>query len=160
MTKLGPVSLRRAERFGIPVDSFNPAIYYIVNMDYESRPPSVDELALLRAYRDYIIGRFYGTTAGRALRTMTAPAIGGHNTTIFKKVGRDSWVYRKLTWDRGPMYVPADENYLPAGIPLPALLDRIESIGRSKDAASFPQTYIAWRSLHPRFFPVLAHPAI
>ena len=143
MKKLGPVSRNRAERFGIPVDSFSPAKYYIVSLDYDSRPPSVDELLLLRAYRDYIIGQIYNKTYARALLAMSAPAIGGHNTTTFKKTGRDAWVYRKLTWDRGPMFVPADENYWPAGIPLPALLDRIELIG-----ACFSQTYIAWRSLH------------
>lgn len=160
MTTLGPVSRNRASRFGVPVDSFNPAKYYIISLDYESRPPSIDELILLRAYRDYIIGRVYNETYARALLTMPAPAIGGHNTTTFKKIGRDAWVYRKLTWTEGPLYVPVDDDYRLAGIPLPALLDHIESVGRSKGIRSFSQAYLAWRSLRPRVFPALVSPAV
>jgi hypothetical protein len=149
----------RVERFGIPVDSHNPRCYYIVCLSDESRGPTVDELVLIRLYRDYIIHRFYNEQYVRTLVAQKFPAVGGHNTTIFKKNGPRSWVYRKLTWNQGPLYVPVDKDYRQVGIPLPALLDRSEAMGTDVTDENLTDAYHEFRSSHPKYFaPLVAAP--
>jgi hypothetical protein len=144
---LGWKSKAQAVRFGIPVDSFNPAKYWIASLDYESARPTVDELVLIRSYQQYIIGVVYNETYARKLRAMALPADGGHNTTILRKLGPGEWQYRKMSWRDGPLFVPSpmEEGYEKMG--LKEVLDRERRIG---DHMS--ESWTKWKRANPELF--------
>ncbi len=140
---LGHVACGRAARFRIPVDSFNPGTFWIVSLNRESRSPTVRELQLIASYCEYLVRRVYNETYVQRILAKPFPAMGGHNTTIFKKQGPNAWVYRQMMWD-GPFFEP---HATP--LPLAALLERIET----NNGKTVWPPWNEWKAAHPALFP-------
>lgn len=153
---IGHVVRQRVERFGIPVDSCNPRRYWIISLNNKSKQPTVEELRCLHSYRDYMIHEKYTTFDEQRLLIMLLPECTGHNTTIFRKLGPNAWVYRNLLWSQDvTYYVPCSkENRRPEGIPLVALFDHVEGVGTKSVGGGTPQciNWKAWKTCHPTVF--------
>lgn len=150
---LGNTTVAQANRFGIPVGSSRPSMYWILSLDRQSFRPRIDELILLQNYRDYLISYYGGPTLAK-LKAMQLPSCAGHNTTTFKKADLNDWRYRKFSWTIGPAYMPSayEEGFQP--LSLVVLLDRIQKIGDR-----FTNNWIAWKNRYSQLYKIKDQPA-
>jgi hypothetical protein len=128
----------------IPIDCFNPGWHYAICVDRESAAITDVEATMLRSYLDYMCEDFYGSPFAELLArwNRAAPylAIPGHNTVTFRKREDGDWGYRRMTWDRGPLFYPQPSSGHGERMDLAELLDHL-NCHYSK--------WEAWKTAHP-----------
>lgn len=133
---------------GIPVDSFNPARWWIVCLDRESEMPDDLELRQLRSIVEFATtSGFVGVKPERILAERPLPWDSGYNSLIFRKFdhsGIPGWRYRRASWRDGPMYVPDRQaiDYKP--------LDLVAAMDRQCNLRS--EQWAAWKADHADLF--------
>jgi len=102
-------------KYKIPCD--NKYLYIFCLSEY-SACPTIDEIKVLLAYREFVVSDFYGLTMEEFWEKYPEGAIGGHNTVEFVKGnylfdmrGENGWGYCRMTWQIGPMYVPGMDHF-------------------------------------------------
>lgn len=133
---------------------------YIVAFDRNSAErPTGAETAMLASFLDEYKTHWYGVDGAylKKLHEKPLDVDGGANGITFQKYGTDDWGYRRRTWNRGPIYVPAhprsrsqpwDETAGFGPLGLAQLMDHIHSFDGEPG-----KRWLDWKAAHPQAFP-------
>lgn len=134
--------------FKIPVDSCYPSSYWIVCLDRNSEMPTKEELIQIRSFIEFIIKRTYVISYQKKLLAMPLALENGHNTLVLCKgihYSAHCWVFRRSTWQIGPIFVPHFTEPDFHVYTLIEILDRNETVYSSK--------WSLWKNSNTAIFP-------
>ncbi len=106
---------------------------------WPSLRPDDAEARQIAAYIGYRM-EYYNEAWKAEMRRLPLDVDGSTNTVVLRKWPDGGWCYRRCSWERGPLMVPAPGEV----ITLEALLDRINDL--------VPGKWQAWKAAHPDAF--------